>query len=129
MEAPIRDERFWLAEAYLPASSEVGVLLAALQHATAELTAAGCEIDCLRAIGVPDDEVCFFLVVASEDELVREAARRAQVPVARVSAVEVAGTKWRNSTMTRHVPPRSVEGARTRPASTQWTSSPPAANA
>ncbi len=91
VEAPAHHQRFWLVEAHLPEGGALVPQMAALRRAAGELTVAGSQIECVRAIAVPDDEVCFFLLVAGQDELVCEAARRARLSVARVSAAEVVG--------------------------------------
>jgi hypothetical protein len=64
-----------------------------LARAAAELTAEGTPVRLVRTIFVPDDETCFLLVAAGTAELVRETARRAELPLERV--VETTNTGGR----------------------------------
>ncbi len=50
-----------------------------------ELTREGTAIRLLRSIFVPEDETCFYLYEAETVEAVREAARRAALPLERVA--------------------------------------------
>jgi hypothetical protein len=52
------------------------------------MTREGTPIRYLRAIFLGDDEVCFHLYEAGSPELVREASRRAAIPVERVTEAE-----------------------------------------
>ena len=49
------------------------------------MTREGTPIRYLRALHLGDDEVCFHLYEAASPELVREAGRRAAIPVERVT--------------------------------------------
>ncbi len=50
-----------------------------------EVTREGTPVRFLRWIFVPEDETCFYLYEAASAELVREVARRAQLPFDRVA--------------------------------------------
>ena len=81
----------YLVELYISKASCAAVALgrARLTRAAAELTAEGRPTALLRSIFVPEDETCFLLVEAPSAEVVREAARRAQVPYERVVETEL----------------------------------------
>jgi hypothetical protein len=53
--------------------------------AAEELTQGGTPIRFVRSIFVPEDETCFFLYEAASVEAVRELAKRAALPFARVT--------------------------------------------
>jgi uncharacterized protein DUF4242 len=55
------------------------------RRAAEELTREGTPVRFLRSIFLPVDETCFFLYEAASAELVREVARRAQLPFDRVA--------------------------------------------
>jgi hypothetical protein len=61
------------------------------RRAAEELTLEGTPVRFLHSIFVPVDETCFFLYEAASANLVREAARRAQLPFDHV-AETVTGT-------------------------------------
>jgi hypothetical protein len=77
----------YLAELYLPRTGSEGLPEAAVRARSAadEMTREGTPIRYLRAIFLGDDEVCFHLYEAASPELVREASRRAAIPVERVT--------------------------------------------
>ena len=77
----------YLAEHYLPkaGSSSLGEAAVRAHRATEEMTLEGNPIRYLRAIFLGDDEVCFHLFEASSSDLVREASRRAAIPLERVT--------------------------------------------
>ena len=60
--------------------------------AAEELTREGTPIRVLRSIFVPEDETCFYLYEAESVEAVREAARRAVLPVGSI-AEAISATK------------------------------------
>ncbi len=53
--------------------------------AAEEMTREGTPVRFLRSIFIPEDETCFYLYEAASAELVRELARRAQLPFDRVA--------------------------------------------
>lgn len=56
-----------------------------VRHSAEELTGEGVPVRFVRAVFVPEDETCFFLIEAASAEGVREAARRAQLPFERLT--------------------------------------------
>jgi hypothetical protein len=62
---------------------ELEELTARTRAATAALTRAGTPVRFLRAIFVPEDETCFFLLEAQSRDAVEQAARRAELATAR----------------------------------------------
>ena len=82
----------YVAELYLPKKGSESLQAAAVRARSAAdaMTREGTPIRYLRAIFLGDDEVCFHLYEADSSELVREASRRAAIPVERVSeAVDI----------------------------------------
>ncbi|HWB56865.1 MAG TPA: nickel-binding protein [Gaiellaceae bacterium] len=77
----------YLAELYLPRSGSGSLQEAALRARSAadEMTREGTPIRYLRAIFLGEDEVCMHLYEAASPELVREASRRAAIPIERVT--------------------------------------------
>ena len=77
----------YLAELYLPRTGPSGLLEAATRarKAADAMTREGTPIRYLRAMFLGDDEVCFHVYEAPSPELVREASRRAAIPVERVT--------------------------------------------
>jgi hypothetical protein len=73
----------FLIELYVPKSDRAAVVAAATRFraAAAELAAEGRTVQLVRSIFVPADETCFLLVASATADDVREAARRAAVPV------------------------------------------------
>ncbi|MEJ7791881.1 MAG: nickel-binding protein [Gaiellaceae bacterium] len=55
------------------------------RRAAEELTREGVEVQYVRSIFVPDDETCYLLFEARSADVVREAARRADLPFDRVA--------------------------------------------
>jgi len=54
------------------------------RRASEELTREGRQVRFLRSVFVPEDETCFYLYEAASPGDVREAARRAELPLIRV---------------------------------------------
>ena len=82
----------YLAELYLPKTGSDGLreTAARARWAALELTREGVPVRHLRALFLGEDETCFHLYEAASVESVREAARRAGIPVERiVEAVEI----------------------------------------
>jgi hypothetical protein len=73
----------FLIELYVPQTDRAAVAAAATRFraAAAELAAEGRTVQLVRSIFVPADETCFLLVDGATADDVREAARRAAVPV------------------------------------------------
>ena len=69
----------FLAELYVSRANESGV-----RHAAEAL---GASVRCVRAIFVPDDEICFLLFEAASADDVVEAARTAGLAFERISEV------------------------------------------
>ncbi|HXV33613.1 MAG TPA: nickel-binding protein [Gaiellaceae bacterium] len=80
----------YLAELYLPraCSGSLREAVARARAAAEAMTREGTPIHHLRAIFLGDDEVCLHLYEAGSAELVREASRRAAIPVERVIEAE-----------------------------------------
>jgi hypothetical protein len=77
----------FLAELYVPktGSRSLRETAARARRATDEMTREGTPIHYLRAIFLGEDEVCFHLYEAASPDLVREASRRAAIPLERVT--------------------------------------------
>jgi hypothetical protein len=78
----------FLVEFYVPRTDDAAVKRGAAnaRRAAQQLTREGTPIRYLRSIFVPEDEICFYLYEAETAEVVREAARRAQLSFERVTA-------------------------------------------
>jgi hypothetical protein len=67
----------FLVEAYTPATTEIADVEARARRAADQLAKAGTEVQYVRAIHVPEDELCLHLVdaatVEAADDLVRQA--------------------------------------------------------
>lgn len=76
----------YLVEAYLSRlnAGEVPELEARARAATRRLAQEGKPVRYVRAIFVPEDEICFHLFEAPSPEAVLEASRRARLDVDRV---------------------------------------------
>lgn len=76
----------YLVECFVPGSDPAAVEAAGLRmtEAAAELRAEGRDVEYLRAILVPGDELVFHVLAASDSEAVEEASRRAHVEFERV---------------------------------------------
>jgi len=77
----------FLVELYVPRTEDAAVKRGAAKarRAAQKLTREGTPVRYLRSIFVPEDEICFYLYEAETAEVVREAARRAELRVERVS--------------------------------------------
>ena len=84
MPAPAKQT--FLVECFVPGSDRQAVEAAGgrLQEAIAGLREEGCDVDYVRAILVPGDEVVFHVVAAADAGVVRDASRRAEVEFERV---------------------------------------------
>jgi hypothetical protein len=90
----------YLIELYVPSSehAEIAAVTRRVEHAAAELTAAGRPVRLVRSILVPEDETCFLLVEAVTAESVRETAERAALSVDRVVETAADGMEHERST-------------------------------
>ena len=77
----------YLIELYISSAEPNGVERRAqrAQQAAVELTAAGTPVRFVRSIFVPVDETCLLLFEAESVDAVREAARRAALPLEHVA--------------------------------------------
>ncbi len=77
----------YLAELYLSRSDRTALLKEAesARRAAEEVNREGLQVRYVHSIFVPDEETCFFLYEAVSADAVREAARRAALPLERVS--------------------------------------------
>jgi hypothetical protein len=76
----------FLLETYVSrtGAEAVPACAARARRAAEQLNRRGKPVRCLRAVFVPEDETCFYLYEADSEEVVREAARRAQLRVERI---------------------------------------------
>jgi uncharacterized protein DUF4242 len=74
----------FLVEAYTPASIKIGEVEARAQLAAKELAKAGTDVQYVRAIFVPEDELCLHLVDAASPEAANDLARRAGISPDRI---------------------------------------------
>lgn len=79
----------YLLEFYMPRSAAQAAAHggANARSAAEELARAGTDIRFCRSIFLPSEETCFVLFEAESAEAVRDAARLAQLPSDRISAV------------------------------------------
>jgi hypothetical protein len=79
-------QQTFLVECFVPGSEREAVEAAGgrMKEAIAGLREEGCEVDYLRAILVPGDEVVFHVVAAPDAAVVCEASRRAAVEFERI---------------------------------------------
>jgi uncharacterized protein DUF4242 len=77
----------FLVELYVSRTdaSAVAGLAERARVAAEELTREGVPVRYVRSMFLPEDETCFFLCEASTVDAVREAVRRAELPVDRVA--------------------------------------------
>ncbi|HLN05639.1 MAG TPA: nickel-binding protein [Acidimicrobiales bacterium] len=77
----------YLIEFYLPRSgrAEFRTTSRRARAVAREMSREGISVRCLRSVFVPSDETCLYLYAADSEDTVREAARRAGLPVLRVS--------------------------------------------
>jgi hypothetical protein len=91
----------YLVELYLPRRDEAALADAAVRAriASEQLASEGKPVRYLRAIFVPQDEICFHLYEAQAPDVVGEASLRAQIAYERiVRAVSVDRDEPRQST-------------------------------
>lgn len=77
----------FLLEVYVSRTDPEAVAAGArnARRAADELRREGTQVRYLRSIFVPEDETCFYLYEAARAEHVGDAARRADIPFARIS--------------------------------------------
>ena len=80
----------WMVEQYFPGSTagELDEASARLIAAVADLKATGAEIRLVGSTFVPEEDSCFCRFEASSSEVVQRACELAQVPIARIHAVQ-----------------------------------------
>jgi hypothetical protein len=74
----------FLVEAYTPATIEVAELEARARSAASALAEAGADVHYVRAIFVPEDELCLYLVDANSVEVADVLIRRAGISPDRI---------------------------------------------
>jgi hypothetical protein len=74
----------FLVEAYAPASIEIAEVEARARRAADRLARAGTDVQYLRAIFVPEDELCLHLVDAASVEVANHLVRRAGISPDRI---------------------------------------------
>jgi hypothetical protein len=75
-------------------------LTAGARRATEELRADGVDVRFLRSVFVPEHETCFYIYEATTADDVREATRRAGLPVERITEASVPqSSDWRREPM------------------------------
>jgi hypothetical protein len=65
----------FLVEAYTPATMKIADVEECARHAADDLTAAGTDVRYVRAIFVPEDEMCLHLVDAASAEVADDLVR------------------------------------------------------
>jgi hypothetical protein len=74
----------FLVEAYAPATIEIAEVESRARRAAAHFAEAGAEVQYLRAIFVPEDELCLHLVDAASVEAASDVVRRAGISPDRI---------------------------------------------
>ena len=74
----------FLVEAYTPASIEIGEVEARAKRAADHLAKAGTDVHYVRAIFVPEDELCLHLLDAASVEAADDLVRRAGISPDRI---------------------------------------------
>ncbi|HEX6581979.1 MAG TPA: hypothetical protein VF056_00155 [Thermoleophilaceae bacterium] len=74
----------FLVEAYTPASIEIGEGEARARRAADHLAEAGTDVHYVRAIFVPEDELCLHLLDAASLEVANDLVRRAGISPDRI---------------------------------------------
>jgi hypothetical protein len=78
----------FLVEAYMPATVQLAEVEARARRAADHLTEAGADVEYVRAIFVPEDELCLHLLDADSVEAATDLVRRAGISPARVVRAE-----------------------------------------
>ena len=74
----------FLVEAYTPSTIDIVDVEARARRAAAELAEAGTDVRYVRAIFVPEDELCLHLLDAASMDAVEETVRRAGISPDRI---------------------------------------------
>ncbi len=74
----------FLVEAYTPASIEIAEVEKHARRAADHLAKAGTDVQYVRAIFVPEDELCLHLLDASSVDVANELVRRAGISPDRI---------------------------------------------
>jgi hypothetical protein len=77
----------FLVEAYTPASIEIAEIEARARHEADQLAETGKDVEYLRAIFVPEDELCLHLLDAGSVELANHLVQRAGISPDRIVEV------------------------------------------
>ena len=78
----------FLVEAYTPASIEIAEVEARARRAADHLANTGTDVQYVRAIFVPEDELCLHLVDAASAEVANDLVRRAGISPDRIVKAE-----------------------------------------
>ena len=78
----------FLVEAYTPASIEIAEVEARARRAADQLANTGTDVQYVRAIFVPEDELCLHLVDAASAEVANDLVRRAGISPDRIVKAE-----------------------------------------
>ena len=79
-----RPMEHYMAEAYMPSTTDLTALEAEIRSATRTMRKEGARVRFLRSVLVPEDETCLLLFEANSAETVNELGRRASVTLTRV---------------------------------------------
>jgi Protein of unknown function (DUF4242) len=74
----------FLVEAYTPASIQIGEVEERARRAADQLAAAGAEVEYVRTIFVPEDELCLHLLDAASIDAANELIQRAGISPDRI---------------------------------------------
>lgn len=78
----------FLVEAYTPATIQIAEVEARARRAADDLAKAGVEIQYVRAVFVPEDELCLHLLDAASVDAASDLARRAGISPDRIVKAE-----------------------------------------
>ena len=78
----------FLVEAYTPGNAEIAEIEARARRAADQLRSAGTDVQYLRAIFVPEDELCLHLLDAESVEAANDLVRRAEISPDRIVNAE-----------------------------------------
>jgi hypothetical protein len=78
----------FLVEAYMPATVQIAEVEARARRAADDLAEAGADIQYVRAIFVPEDELCLHLLDATSIEAASDLVRRAGISPERIVEAE-----------------------------------------
>jgi Protein of unknown function (DUF4242) len=78
----------FLVEAYTPATIQIAAVEARARRAADQLAEAGAQVQYVRAIFVPEDELCLHLLDAASAEAASDLVRRAGISPDRIVKAE-----------------------------------------